>query len=106
MFRRGLQTALFLTTTGILGAGFACTSTPSSGERDATGSLTACALGVTQNTYDAPNYWGTLSFKNNGSSSVTGFSVEFDVPSGAHCTNDAVPPGATLSPLTGSGSSA
>jgi hypothetical protein len=32
--------------------------------------------------------------------------VEFDVPAGAHCTNDAVPSGATLSPLTGSGSSA
>jgi hypothetical protein len=34
--------------------------------------------------------------------------VEFDVPSGKHCTNepDSVPSGATLSPLTGSGSSA
>ncbi len=68
--------------------------------------LSACSFSVTQNTYDGPNYWGTIAIKNTGSASVTGFTVEFDVPSGAHCTNDTVPSGATLSPLTGSGSSA
>jgi len=67
--------------------------------------LAACSSSVTQNSYDGPNYWGTLAFKN-GSKAVTGVSVDFDVPSGAHCTNDSVPSGATLSPLNGSGSSA
>ena len=47
-----------------------------------------------------------MTIKNSGSSSVSGFKVEFDVPSSAHCTNDAVPVGAVLSPLTGSGTSA
>jgi hypothetical protein len=65
----------------------------------------ACSFTVTQNTYDGPNYWGSIALKN-GSSSVSGLTVDFDVPSGAHCTNDSVPSGATLSPLNGSGSSA
>ena len=49
------------------------------------------------------NWWGTITFKNTGTSSVSSYKVEFDVPSGGHCTNDAVPVGAKLSPLTGSG---
>ena len=65
----------------------------------------ACGFTVKQNAYDGPAYWGTLSFRN-GSTAVTGITVSFDAPAGAHCTNDTVPPGATLSPLTGSGSTA
>jgi hypothetical protein len=68
--------------------------------------LTACSLQVTHNSYDGPNFWGTITVKNKGPASATGFSVEFDVPSGVHCTNDAVPSGASLSPLNGSGTSA
>lgn len=64
--------------------------------------LTACTAKVTKNTYDGPAYWGTISFTN-GASAVRGITVAFDAPSGAHCTNDAVPAGATLSPLSGSG---
>jgi hypothetical protein len=64
-----------------------------------------CSFSVKQNTYDGPNYWGTIAFTN-GSKAVTGITVDFDVPNGAHCTNDSVPSGATLSPLNGSGSSA
>jgi YD repeat-containing protein len=63
---------------------------------------------VTKNVYDGPNWWGTITFTNNGPSPSSNYVVEFDVPSGVHCTADsgAVPSGATLSPLTGSGSSA
>lgn len=84
----------------------ACASNP--GEEASVGdqeAIASCASSVTQNAYDGPNYWGTLAFKN-GSTSVSGVSVDFDVPAGAHCTNDSVPSGATLSPLNGSGSSA
>ena len=56
------------------------------------GELAACAFSVTNNTYDGPNFWGTITVKNGGPS-ATGYSVEFDVPSGVHCTNDAVPAG-------------
>src|SRR5580700_10390721 len=65
-----------------------------------------CASKVAENTYDGPNFWGTMSIKNTGSSAWSGFAVSFDVPSGAHCTNDAVPSGAKLGPLKGSGTSA
>jgi hypothetical protein len=47
-----------------------------------------------------------MTIKNTGSTTVSSFKAEFDIPSGGHCTNDAVPVGAKLSPLTGSGSSA
>ena len=57
-----------------------------------------CSYGVRRNRYDGPNYWGTVAVKNTSSSSFAGFAVEFDIPSGAHCTNDAVPSGATLWP--------
>ena len=73
---------------------------------DDTAALSTCALSVTHNTYDGPNYWGTITIENASAASVTGISVRFDVPSGAHCTNDAVPPGAVLSPLSGSGTAA
>jgi hypothetical protein len=63
-------------------------------------------LTVTQNVYDGPEWWGTIKVKNTGSSAVTAYRVEFNVAPGVHCTNDYVPPGATLSPLSGSGSTA
>jgi hypothetical protein len=66
----------------------------------------ACTFNVTKNVYDGPDWWGTITFKNNGPASSSNYIVAFDVPTGVHCTNDYVPPGATLSPLTGSGSSA
>src|SRR5262249_16005672 len=49
-------------------------------------SATSCALQITHNAYDGPNYWGTMTVKNGGSSKATGFRVEFDIPSGAQCT--------------------
>ena len=61
---------------------------------------------VTKNVYDGDDWWGTITFRNNGPVATANFQVEFDIPSGKHCTADYVPPGATLSPLTGSGSSA
>jgi Glycosyl hydrolases family 18 len=66
----------------------------------------SCSLVVTKNTYSGPDYWGTIVVENSGTSKAKGFTVAFDVPSGAHCTNDSVPSGAVLSPLSGSGSSA
>jgi len=85
----------------------ACSSAPSDeGVQDDSESIGApCTARVTRNTYDGSNYWGTITFRN-GSSDETGFTVDFDVPNGAHCTNDSVPSGATLSPLSGHGSSA
>src|SRR5688500_18421359 len=61
---------------------------------------------ITKNVYDGPQWWGTITFKNNGPSSSTSYKVEFDVPEGAHCTTEpeSVPPGSTLSPLTSDGS--
>ena len=75
-------------------------------EGDLSEGFSACSSKVTKNAYDGPNYWGTITIQNSGSVAWSGFSVSFDVPSGAHCTNDAVPSGASLSPLSGSGSSA
>jgi RHS repeat-associated protein len=71
-------------------------------------SSTQCSFTVTKNVYDHVNWWGTITFANNGPSSASNFVVEFDVPSGKWCTadQDAVPAGATLSPLVGSGLSA
>lgn len=84
----------------------ACASSPGENAASDTEALGApCSFKVKTNTYDGPNYWGTIAFTN-GSQAVTGIKVDFDVASGAHCTNDTVPSGATLSPLTGSGSSA
>jgi hypothetical protein len=65
-----------------------------------------CTFTVTTNVYDGPNWWGTITFRNNGPASSSNYKVEFDVPNNVHCTADAVPSGATLSPLTGSGTSA
>ncbi len=61
----------------------------------------SCSFTVTKNVYDGSQWWGTISFENNGPSSSSNYQVEFDVPAGAHCTADAVPSGATLSPLAG-----
>jgi hypothetical protein len=65
-----------------------------------------CSFTITQNVYDGPTWWGTIGFRNNGPAPSSNYSVEFHVPAGTHCTNDAVPPGATLSPLDSSGASA
>jgi hypothetical protein len=76
------------------------------GTANVCGGSSGCSLAVTQNVYDRASWWGTITFKNNGPSSSSNYEVAFDVPSGIHCTNDAVPYGARLSPLTGTGSSA
>ena len=70
------------------------------------GGAICSTFAVTKNVYDGPDWWGTITFKNGGPYHSYNYKVEFDIPSGYHCTNDYVPPGATLSPLTGSGSSA
>jgi hypothetical protein len=67
---------------------------------------TCSTFSVTKNSYDGSDWWGTVTFRNEGPFTSYNYKVEFDVPAGAHCTADYVPPGATLSPLTGSGSSA
>jgi hypothetical protein len=74
----------------------------------AAATTSACTFTLTDNRYDASEWWGTISFSNNGPSSASNYVVEFDVPSGKHCTADAgaIPTGATLSPLVGTGSSA
>jgi uncharacterized protein YjbI with pentapeptide repeats len=77
-----------------------------SGVANVCGGSSGCSLTVTANDYDGASYWGTIAFRNNGPSSSSSYKVEFDVPGNVHCTNDAVPFGATLSPLTGSGASA
>src|SRR4051812_16420622 len=86
----------------------ACSGAPTEGDPELgvdPGAVSgSCSLSLTKNTYS--DYWGTITVKNNGSSSASGYVVEFDVPSGVHCTNDEVPSGAKLSPLNGSGSSA
>ncbi len=47
--------------------------------------LSSCGFTVTENSYDGPNYWGTIGFKNDGPSSSSGFAVTFEVPAGVHC---------------------
>ncbi len=89
-----------------LSATVACGASPGSESDSLSEGVTSGGLAVTQNTYDGPNYWGTITIKNAGSSAVTGFQVSFGIPSGDHCTNDTVPSGAALSPLSGSGTSA
>jgi hypothetical protein len=74
--------------------------------KDNGNTATCSTFAVTKNVYDGPDWWGTISFKNGGPYSSYNYKAEFDVPVGSHCTNDYVPPGATLSPLTGTGSSA
>jgi hypothetical protein len=74
--------------------------------QDNTTGAICSTFSITKNVYDGKEWWGTISFKNNGPFNSYNYKVEFDVPSGVHCTNDYVPPGATLSPLTGTGSSA
>jgi hypothetical protein len=71
------------------------------GGGSATG-LTCNTFSILQNSYNGPEWWGTIKFANNGPSTASSLVVEFDVPSGKHCTGEAnaIPPGATLSPLT------
>jgi Domain of unknown function DUF11 len=85
----------------------ACSGSPGENAAGSDEALSGgCTLAITKNSYDGPNYWGTVTVKNDGPAAATGYVVAFDVPSGAHCTNDSVPSGAKLSPLSGSGSSA
>lgn len=44
-----------------------------------------CTFSIITNVYDGPEYWGTITFKNNGPATASNFRVEFDVPSNAHC---------------------
>jgi hypothetical protein len=73
----------------------ACSSAAGEDAASSDSEIASCAASVTTNKYDGPNYWGTLTFKN-GPTAITGITVAFDVPSGAQCTSDAVPSGATL----------
>lgn len=68
--------------------------------------VTCNAFTVTKNVYNGSQWWGTIAFRNEGPQPSGNHKVEFDVPSGVHCTNDYVPPGAVLSPLNGTGRSA
>lgn len=74
--------------------------------KDHSTGATCSTFQITKNVYDGPQWWGTISFKNGGPYNSYNYKVEFDVPAGYHCTNDYVPPGATLSPLNGVGPSA
>ncbi len=76
--------------------GVACSAAPEPAAEIASQALVSCAFKVTQNTYDGPSYWGTITVKNAAASAVKGVAVSFDVPSGAQCTKDAVPSGASL----------
>jgi len=49
------------------------------------GTSSSCAFTVTQNVYDGPNWWGTITFKNNGPATSSSFALSFNVPSGVHC---------------------
>ena len=73
-----------------------CGSAPEDAASSASEAVSACSLTVTENTYDGPDYWGTIGVKNGTGASVTGFDVTFAVPAGAACTSDYVPSGATL----------
>ncbi|MCP3103560.1 chitosanase [Myxococcus sp. K15C18031901] len=50
--------------------------------------LAACSYTVTTNTYDGPDYWGTLVFKNTGTSAMTSPTISFGVPGGVTCDHD------------------
>ena len=98
--------AVTATLLGAVVGGCGSAGSGSSGSSLSEGVSAGCTLAITQNTYDGPEYWGTLTVKNDGPSEAKGYEVSFDVPDGAHCTNDTVPSGAKLSPLEGTGSSA
>ncbi len=49
------------------------------------GAATGCSFTITENTYDASQWWGTIGFKNKGPASSMNFKLTFSVPSGAHC---------------------
>ena len=55
-----------------LGCGAPAGDAASSDDSDL--SAASCGLSVTHNSYDGPNYWGTVTIKNGGASSVSGFS--------------------------------
>src|SRR5262249_39327667 len=75
-------------------------------DRVCNGGAASCStFAVVENVYDGPSWWGTIGIANDGPSTASTYQVQFDVPAGVHCTAeaDAVPSGATLSPLAGSG---
>ena len=48
--------------------------------------LSACSVSVTTDTYaGAPDYWGTITFKNSGSAAMKSPTIAFKVPSGVTC---------------------
>jgi hypothetical protein len=49
------------------------------------GSTSSCSFSITQNVYDGPGWWGTITFKNNGPAASSNFALSFNVPSGVHC---------------------
>src|SRR4051812_1212523 len=59
----------------------------------------ACSLRITSNVYEPDIAWGTVTLENAGAAEASGIVVDLDVPEGVHCTNDAVPEGATLGAL-------
>lgn len=96
---RGRLVTCLPATLAVAGAALvaACSGAPGENAGDSAEALGgSCSVAVTQNVYDGPNYWGTITVKNAGPSAATGVVVAFDVPSGAQCTTDAVPSGATL----------
>jgi hypothetical protein len=64
---------------------FGCSSAPELPADQSLDALSTCIFKITENTYDGPNWWGTIQFENLGPGSSSGFAVSFDVPSGVHC---------------------
>ncbi|WP_375761472.1 chitosanase [Corallococcus exercitus] len=50
--------------------------------------LGACTHSVTTNTYNGPEYWGTLVFKNTGTVAIANPVIALDVPTGVTCDDD------------------
>jgi hypothetical protein len=85
--------AVGLAATAVL---FAACTTRTSPEEDPANldqDLSSCSVKVTANTYDGPNYWGTLTFTS--ATALTAPSISFTVPSGVTCTHDYDPTGFT-----------
>jgi chitosanase len=53
----------------------------------------SCTVKINKNTYDGPDYWGTVSFIS--ANALTAPSVSFTVPSGVTCAHDYDPAGWT-----------
>jgi hypothetical protein len=74
------------------------------GEGGAGGEL--LEFSITEDSYDGTQELGTITFKNTTPFTFSSYNAWFLVPSGAHCTNDVVPPGASYKFLTGTGTAA